>query len=196
MINLMKYLLIIGVIAGFGWLAFSHAIYQNMNINFDLSDKSDLSDEGRMLYSFIAREGKRLGKKYHMHLGSVGGGVDHGIWLMSLDFQRKNSVLTEEEARELIINSLNDYLNMVNNDEKLRPFLKEYPFKPENVDLAIFNYTADMHDIYHPYIGLVSADKGKIGYLIDDESNQFRYKSQKYESYDEAMAILKLLSVY
>lgn len=196
MINLMKYLLIIGVIAGFGWLAFSHAIYQNMNINFDLSDKSDLSDEGKMLYSFIAREGKRLGTKYHMHLGGVGGGVDHGIWLMSLDFQRKNSVLTEEEARELIINSLNDYLNMVNKDEKLRPFLKVYPFEAKNIDMTIFNHTADRREIYHPSIGVVNANQGKIGYFTNDESNQFRYKSQKYESYEEAMAILKLLSVY
>jgi hypothetical protein len=94
---------------------------------------SDLSDEGRMLYGFIAKEGKYIGKKYNMSQASIGGGVNNGIWLMSLDFQRYGSPLTEEEARELIISSLDDFIAEVNRDEQIRPFLKDYPFTAKNI---------------------------------------------------------------
>lgn len=151
----------------------------------------DLSMRDKVKYRFMSREASKIGKKYQMHLCGVGGGaVEEGIWLMSSHFQRDGELLTEQAARELIINFLNDYLSAVNSDEELRPYLKVYPFGPKNIDLAIYNYDLKGDDIYHPYIGTVSAVKGKISYLTDDENNKFKYKSEKDETYEEAVAIL------
>lgn len=190
MVNLVRWIsiIIILVIAGIGWFALSDST--SRGITSDLS-ASDLSDESKMLYSFITREGKRLGEKYNMSLCSIGGGTDKGIWLMSFDFQRYGSLLTEKDARELIIKCLNDYLKVVNRDEKLRPFLKEYPFEAKNIEMGIFNYEVDKKDVYHPYIRVVASDEGKISYYTKEKENEFRYKSRKYESYEEAVAILK-----
>lgn len=156
------------------------------------SVNQELSDEGKMLYGFVTNEGRKIGEKYGMSQVSVGGGVDKGIWLMSLDFQRYGSPLTEEEARRLIISCLHDYLEAVNNDENLRPFLKVYPFKPENIDMGIFNSDPiTKEESFHPHIGVVTVDQGKIGYFTVEKSNIYKYKSKKYETYDEAIAILQ-----
>lgn len=164
-----------------------------MSCSMDLDMNQELSDQGKMLYGFVGREGKLLGKKYDMSQVSVGGGAkEDGIWLMSLDFQRYDVPLNEEEARKLIINCLHDYLEAVNRDEKLRPFLKIYPFKPENIDIGIFNFDPiSRKESFYPNITVVTAYEGKIAYFTVDESNPYRYKTKKYESYDEALAILK-----
>jgi hypothetical protein len=98
---------------------------------------------------------------------------------MSLDFQRYGPPLTEEEARKLIISCLDDYLAVVNKDEDIRSYLKNYPFTPKNIDLGIFNYYPDRTDVYHPYIGTVTAREGKISYYTD-EPNKLKYYSKKY----------------
>ena len=151
--------------------------------------ESGLDDEDKKLYGFVAREGKQLGKKYHMSQCGIGGGGYPKIWLMSLSFQRFGSPLTEEEARRLIIASLDDYLIAVNKDEDIRPYLKNYPFTPKNINLGIYNYNPDRTNVYHPYIGTVSIHEGKIGYFTD-EPNNLKYYSKKYETYEEAVAIL------
>jgi len=151
-----------------------------------------MSDEGKILYDFVAKEGKLLGKKYHMSQCGIGGGVDDGISLMSLDFQRYGSLLTEMEARHLIVCCVNDYLKAVNRDDALRPFLKVYPFKPENIDLVIYSYhPIDRTEVLDPNIFIVSAHEGKVSYLTQDPENAFRFKSKKYESYDDALLILQ-----
>jgi hypothetical protein len=137
-----------------------------------------------MFYGFLKQEGKRLGEKYHMSLCGMGGGSDHGIWLLSLSFKRYGSLLKEEEARKLIISCLTDFLEDVNQETSLRPFLKTYPFTPENISITILN------SVPHPYICDVGADEGKIYYCTEDELNKYKYKSRKVESYAEAIAIL------
>ena len=150
---------------------------------------SGLDDEDKKLYGFVAREGKQLGKKYHMSQCGIGGGGYPKIWLMSLSFQRFGPPLTKEEARRLILASLDDYLIAVNKDEDIRPYLKNYPFTPKNINLSIFNYYPDKSDVYHPYIVTVAAHEGEICFYTK-VPNKLKYYSEEYETYDEAVAIL------
>lgn len=111
---------------------------------------------------------------------------------MSLDFQRYGcSLLTQRDARKLIINCLNDFLEEVNKNDQLRPFLKVYPFKPENIDMGIINYGAKGEDVFDPYIGTISAYLGKMEYLTHDPNDDCKYKTIIQETYEEAVAILK-----
>ncbi len=146
-----------------------------------------LSDEAQACYGFINDIGKILGKKYHLSPCGVGAGVDQGIWLMSLSFQRYGSSFTEEEARQLIINCLCDFLEAANLDEDLRPFLKNYPFQAENVDMAIFSFKEDRREMFDPWIGTVSASRGKVSYYTFDELNPYQYKTERTEAYHEAI---------
>lgn len=163
-------------------------------IGFDIgsSMKDQLSEEDKMFYGFIEREGKTLGKKYNMRLSSVGGGggIDR-IWLMSLSFDRDGAPLTEEEARRLIISVVNDYIDAVNSDELLRAHLRDYPFSPKNIELTIYNSDKEGNWVYYPFIIIVNSREGKVGYFTKEESKKFGYKTKKHESWDEAVTILK-----
>src|SRR5262249_6511208 len=145
-------------------------------ISFMHSDiDQEMSEESKMLYGFAAREGKELGKKYGMSFSGVGGGTDHGIWFITVCFQHYDSFFTEERARKLIIDCLQEFLEIANKDEALRPFLKVYPLKPENINMNIFNYTNDHNFIFYPYICTVSTSDGEIGLFTKDSSDIFRY---------------------
>ena len=107
-------------------------------------------------------------------------------------FRDMVAALTEDEARKLIISAVDDYLESVNHDEVLRPHLRDYPFTPKNLELTIYNYEEDGKDIYYPFNHVVNNREGRIGYFTKEESKKYGYKTTKHETYDEAVAILKM----
>lgn len=163
-------------------------------IGFDLGRNmhSQLSEEDRVFYGFIRKEAEILGKKYGMELCSEGGGGGTDkIWLMSLAFNREDPSLTEAEARKLIVNIVNDYVTAANNDAELRSHLRDYPFTPKNLELTVYNTDADGRWVFYPNIIIVSSNEGEIGYFTKDENKKYGYKTEKYETWDEAVAILQ-----
>lgn len=162
-------------------------------ISFSMDDKryQGLSESDQMLYRFLNRQGKILGTKYHMRQCATGlGGMDK-LWMMALSFERYGEPLTENEARKLIINCIDDFLAAVNNDEQIKPLLQDYPFTAKNLEMEIFNYDKDRILHRFPYIGIVMDSTGEIGFLTKEKSAQYGYYTEKYETYDEAVAILK-----
>lgn len=162
-------------------------------INSSLDDKmyEGLSQDDTMLYRFIKRQGAILGKKYQMEQCASGlGGMDK-VWLMCLSFNRYGDPLNEMESRKLMVSITHDYLEAVNNDKQLRPLLKDFPFTPKNLKLKIFNYDKDQIIHKFPNIGVVFNSEGKLGFFTEDPLSEYGYKTEKYETYDEAVAILK-----
>lgn len=151
-----------------------------------------LSEEDRVFYGFMQKEGNSLGNKYGMSLSSLGGGGgEDRIWLMSISFDREGPPLSEINSRSLIIKVVNEYLEAVNQDKSLRPHLRDYPFTAKNVNIKIFNYDKQRNCYYYPFIFIVGANQGKIGYFTKEETKEFGYKTVKHETYDEAVALLK-----
>ena len=99
--------------------------------------------------------------------------------------------LDKAEARRLIVDCVEEYIAAINASKQIRPFLQNYPVTAANIDIAIFSYNADRRTTYDPYIGTVSCRKGMIYYYTEDKDNEFRYKSETEETYDEALAIIK-----
>ena len=150
-----------------------------------------LPDDDKLLYQFINRQGKILGKKYHMEQSGNGlGGMDK-VWLMTIAFDRYGTPINEQEARSLVVHCVEDLLEAINNDEQLRPYLRDYPFTAKNLRLSIINFDKNQDVHYFPNISVVSNSEGKVGFFTDDPSDKYKYHTKKYETYDEAVAILK-----
>ena len=168
-----------------------------MTISFFIDDNKmnqQLSEKSRIMYGFVEKTGKKLGEKYKMSPVGIGGGggpKEEGIWLMSIAFQRYGDSLTEQMARRLIINCVNDFLEIVNNDKELKPFLKEYPFTANNLKISIYNYDYNGDPITEPFIVTVNMSEGEVSYFTFENPYSHPFKTEKYESFEEAIALLK-----
>jgi hypothetical protein len=149
-----------------------------------------LSDESKILYNFLNHTGKILATKYQMtEIGSGLGGMNK-VDLMTLSFDRQGNPLQEHEARKLIIQCVEIFLQAINGEDQLRPYLQDYPFTAKNLDVSIFN--SDENQVWHyfPHIAIVANTKGKVCFLTKSPSAQYGYHTEKYETYEEAVAIL------
>ena len=86
---------------------------------------------------------------------------------------------------------MKEYLEAVNQDEILRPHLRDYPFTMKNVNIKIFNFDEQGNCVYYPSVFIVGANQGEIDYFTKEESREFGYKTVKHETFDEAVELLK-----
>lgn len=138
----------------------------------------------------IQRATTKLKKKYGLKLLAVKEGMMDCVKLIGPQFQIYKE-LTKDEARSLVVNCVQDLLEEINKDEKIRPYLEAYPFGLAHVEVIIFIYMPTGKRIYHPNLAVVSACRGSIRYSTNDPENEFKYKSEETESFEEALKILK-----
>jgi len=134
--------------------------------------------------------GQTLAKKYNMKFCGAGGGMPDGIvdmLALSFDLERQ---FTIEEARAILIDCVNTYVNAVNADKELKPYLKNSPFTPENIKISIFFKSPLSDDFYDPYLRVACTSHGDLIYRTKEKGKEFGYKSEIIESYEDAVKIL------
>ena len=62
----------------------------------------------------------------------IGAGMMGKIRMLALSFNYYEE-LSLEEARELVMYACSVFLEKINNNQLIRPFLLNYPFQPENI---------------------------------------------------------------
>lgn len=146
-------------------------------------------------YADIARDiranvGKKLSKKHQMDLIGEGGGMMGSVYMIGLSFQIRHP-LNRNEARARIVDCTEELLAAINSSEEIRPFLKNYPFTPENLELAIFSVSPKGEKLYDPNIAVVSVDQSNYITFRTEEPNNVSYKHRHKELYSEAVKMLK-----
>ena len=127
-------------------------------------------------------------KKHGLVCCGIGGGCMDNIKVINVSFdQKKESDIPE--ARVLLVNCVEEFLRRINADEDVRPFLVQYPFTNENVNISIGfiepKEDADLQNIVHAF-----NVKGEAVYSIYDKPHD-RYKPTFEEPYEEALKIVK-----
>lgn len=145
-----------------------------------------LSDSDYAYMELNAKAAKVLEKKYHLEcVGSGAGGDPATIERISLTFYARGEV-NINQARNLLITVVKEYIEIINTNKKFRPFMKNYPFTPENIDLVIFFTKKDGRDSYHPNIEVASSTRGNVD-LKTYEEGKNGPKEWTEESYEEAL---------
>jgi hypothetical protein len=85
---------------------------------------------------------KRLESTYKMDASGGGGGAMYGINTVMLAFTIERPV-TIDEARAILVGSMELYLENINKNKAIRPYLEEYPFNPSRIELEFYVRTKE-----------------------------------------------------
>jgi hypothetical protein len=125
----------------------------------------------------------------------TGGQMMDQVKMLALSFDYKQP-LQIDEARELLIKSVDVLVAAVNADDRIRPYLNNYPFEPKNVQIRIFLRGRDCVDIPAGELSVISAIDGTFNYKIDNPKTKLfmtilnetyqeaRQKTKKFETMD------------
>jgi hypothetical protein len=74
--------------------------------------------------------------QYGLNCYASGGSFAYDIQSISLSFM-SDKVLEIDEARHLEIATIEDLLFEINSDTRIRPYLREYPFTPDRINISL-----------------------------------------------------------
>ena len=142
----------------------------------------------KLAKQITATTAERLEKQKKLHLVGTGGEMMDDIQMMAMSFYFY-SIVDADVARNLLITSVEEYLSVINTNEKIKPYLHNYPFTAKNVEVTIFFYNSDGSNISPGAISIATADKGKVIYYVDDPEKH-TFKTLYEESYEEALKLV------
>lgn len=146
---------------------------------------SDLADEQISCYAKKAYQEKRI------VLEGSGGAMMNDIKEFAMSFQCSQH-LNLEQTRALIVQIVDEFLQQVNENEKIRPYLHDYPLTVNNVSLMIGFRNHQNLRPSKEHIALAYTHKDKIYYSHWDST---KLESSKFcddldESFNDAVKIV------
>jgi antitoxin component YwqK of YwqJK toxin-antitoxin module len=129
-------------------------------------------------------------KEYGVMCTAEGSSLPYDVENISLYFAIKSKG-TIEEGRELFIKLKERFINEINQDEKLRPYLREYPFTQDRATILLSYCDKKGNDYTDGSVTLIlSKGKKEVCYLRyvekDSESDELLV-----EPYEEALKIVQ-----
>ena len=138
-----------------------------------------------------ARTAKKLSKKYQLDPVGSGGSMMHDVKKLALSFNCYHP-LSIDESRRLVVDCVNEYLKSVNENKEIRPYLHNFPFNEQNIELAIFIFEDNKFTKIQPgQVSSVSTLNGKIRYKTRSAEDQYKRETLHQETYEEALRIVK-----
>ena len=110
------------------------------------------------------------------------------VRMMAMSFSYDHEI-TIEQGRELLIYCVEKYLSAINFNEEIRPYLKNYPFEPKNIEINIFVHQPNHHNVSVGAISVVGAIKGILDYNVRQVGPPVIKQVYK-ETYQEALEML------
>lgn len=131
-------------------------------------------------HSFI----KEIEKEFGLRCIGSGGGMPHDVEEISVKFisYKRASI---EQAREIEVKATEKLLKIINEHEKIRPYLREYPFKANRAEVSILFNKLDNTSYTDGSVAYVFQVRNQIVYCAEDPNTNNFIKLLK-EPYDEA----------
>ncbi len=158
--------------------------------NSCMNPMRDLPADEKIAYKMMGRfstHSKAHGL-YGIGAGLMGDKSNDKIAAFDLIFTTEQT-LTISLARELIIKEVNQFVNFINTQNELQPYVSVYPVTPKQVILTISGLDRTTQD--SNYVSSVVASQGSVIYFngIMEAPN---YGCIYEETYEEAVAKLKI----
>lgn len=134
---------------------------------------------------------KTVGRDKQIYLIGSGGAMMDDVKMISLSFTSFHG-FTIEEARQYYVEIAEKYLLLINENEKLRPYLHNYPFDFHNIQFDIGFHDVETRKWSKDSVAFVfcSRKDGIIFYDIYDHEKD-KLIDVYEEPYEEALKIVK-----
>jgi len=147
------------------------------------SIKDEIPEPDRIALQIINETARSLEKKYKMH--ACGFGMRERFKYLSISFQ-VNRPIEVDEARNLLIESVEELIENINSSKEIRPYLKEYPFTFQNAGITLLFSDQKGHDCYHPLIiDAMCTPRGLHFNTLNSKTHQ--YEQEYTETHEEAL---------
>ena len=135
---------------------------------------------------------KEVYKEYGFECGASGGEMPYDVEEISVKIVAYQNA-TIEEARELEVILTEKFTQIINSHEKIRPFLREFPFPSSRARVSIsFRSPKKKFSLSSKNdVKYVLQVKGIIYYQADNPDNPYVYRDIKDEPYEEALKIVR-----
>ena len=145
-------------------------------------------DYEKLADKITAKTAKKLEQEKGLILIGTGGRMMDDIKLMMMGF-RYRKIIDINEARNLLVYCVEEYLTAINNNEKIRPYLHDYPFTAKNIQIEIFICNPDGSHVAPNELNVAAANEGTAVYEIAAPKRPITITACK-ETYEEALEIV------
>lgn len=118
----------------------------------------------------------------------TGGQMMDEIEMLALSFLY-NKPINIDEGRKLLLTVIDKFMVAINNDKRIRQYLKNYPFLPKNVQVRIFINSTDGAKPPLEQLSVISALDEILRYEIDDIDGKL-FKTIHKETYEQALQVI------
>lgn len=155
-------------------------------ILFSFSSGECMSEKDVVYQKSISNSSKALEKKFGLHCCGTGARFKDKIEMIAISFQLRREV-TLSQARNCLINVMDEYLSLLNSYGFLVPFMSQYPFTKENIEVTVYFSTNDMSDVDKPYIGIAGWANNEFSFFLGNKGDYSKPREIIYETYSEAL---------
>jgi len=133
---------------------------------------------------------KQFAKPRGLHLSAQGGAMMDDIKKVILNFKSCDA-LTIDEARVLYVEMMEEFLCRVNQNEKIRPYLHNYPFEPHNFGLTIGFRNTERKITDDGHVALMFIGKNQQLRIAGYNPETEQFYSLHREPYQESLKIVQ-----
>jgi hypothetical protein len=127
----------------------------------------------------------QLKKDKELYPCGFGGGTSDKIRMLALSFNYYKEIEIKE-ARELLMTAGNLFVNKINDNERVRPYLKNYPFMLKNIELRIFLQNKNGSEFGADKLSAISMIEGILEYDIRSPDTHL-FTTIYTETFEEAI---------
>ncbi len=150
----------------------------------------DMAPHERALYRIVNKQDSKFRKKGFIPIGRGGRFYPIVDTIYMAYITTKYRFKTIDEVRSFFVPLFEEYLQPLNDEASIRPYLQNYPLDARHLELAIRFAEADDSHVQLPWISNVSTTKyGDIVYMVQEPNKQGRTVIHR-ETFEEAKRIL------
>ena len=132
-----------------------------------------------------SRVAKRLANKYDLKISQLGANIPDKVNLIFVEFEIER-ILTKDEYRKIVVDSVEEFVKEVNQYEEIQPFLANKPFTHENVALLFLISVNGDRAPEPPDFLYVGYNHGELFYKSQEYPGDDVFHENIREPYEEA----------